>query len=98
MNTWRRSGMLAWPSGFLEAVPSGGSVCPELTRAATLGLLGGWPREVPMGALVFWLGVGLLLALVLLAARTVDRRDRHRGHDLRSSGEMSRPPDERREA
>jgi hypothetical protein len=43
-----------------------------------------------MGALVFWLGVGLLVALVLLAARAVDRRDRRRGHDLRSGGEMSR--------
>jgi hypothetical protein len=43
-----------------------------------------------MGTLVFWLGVGLLLALVLLAARVIDRRDRRRGHYLRSSGEMSR--------
>ena len=43
-----------------------------------------------MGALIFWLGVGLLVALVLLAARAVDRRDRRRGHHLRSSGEMSR--------
>ena len=43
-----------------------------------------------MGALVFWLGVGLLLALVLLAARVIDRRDRRRGHSLRSSGEMAR--------
>ena len=43
-----------------------------------------------MGALVFWLGVGLLVALVLLAARVVDRRDRRRGHSLRSSGEMAR--------
>jgi hypothetical protein len=43
-----------------------------------------------MGALVFWRGVGLLVALVLLAARVVDRRDRRRGHDLRSSGEMAR--------
>jgi hypothetical protein len=43
-----------------------------------------------MGALVLWLGVGLLLALVLLAARATDRRDRRRGHYLRSSGEMSR--------
>jgi hypothetical protein len=42
-----------------------------------------------MGALVFWLGVGLLVALVLVAARAIDRRDRRRGH-LRSSGEMSR--------
>ena len=43
-----------------------------------------------MGALIFWLSVGLLLALVLLAARTIDRRDRRRGHYLRSSGEMAR--------
>jgi hypothetical protein len=43
-----------------------------------------------MGALVFWLAVGLLVALVLLAARAVDRRDRRRGHYLRSSGEMAR--------
>jgi hypothetical protein len=43
-----------------------------------------------MGALVFWLGVGLLVALVLLAARAIDRRDRRRGHYLRSSGEMAR--------
>jgi hypothetical protein len=43
-----------------------------------------------MGALIFWLGVGLLVVLVLLVARAVDRRDRRRGHDLRSSGEMSR--------
>jgi hypothetical protein len=43
-----------------------------------------------MGALVFWLGVGLLLALALVVARAVDRRDRRRGHYLRSSGEMSR--------
>jgi hypothetical protein len=43
-----------------------------------------------MGAMVFWLGVGLLVALVLVVARAVDRRDRRRGHYLRSSGEMSR--------
>ena len=43
-----------------------------------------------MGALAFWLGIGLLLALVLLAARAIDRRDRRRGHYLRSSGEMAR--------
>jgi hypothetical protein len=43
-----------------------------------------------MGALVFWLGVGLLLALVLLAARAIDRRDRRWGHSLRSSGAMFR--------
>jgi hypothetical protein len=39
---------------------------------------------------VFWLGVGLLLALVLLAARAMDRRDRRRGRYLRSGGEMAR--------
>ena len=43
-----------------------------------------------MGTLIFWLSVALLLALVLLAARAIDRRDRRRGHSLRSSGEMSR--------
>jgi hypothetical protein len=43
-----------------------------------------------MGTLIFWLSVGLLLALVLLAARAIDRRDRRRGHFLRSSGEMAR--------
>jgi hypothetical protein len=43
-----------------------------------------------MAVLVFWLGVGLLVALVLLAARAVDRRDRRRGHSLRSGGEMFR--------
>jgi hypothetical protein len=43
-----------------------------------------------MGTLGFWLGVGLLVALVLLAARAIDRRDRRRGHYLRSSREMAR--------
>jgi hypothetical protein len=43
-----------------------------------------------MGALIFWLGVGLLLVLVLLVARVVDRRDRRRGHSLRSGGAMAR--------
>jgi hypothetical protein len=43
-----------------------------------------------MGALVFWLSVGLLMALVLLTARAVDRRDRRRGHYLRSGGAMYR--------
>jgi hypothetical protein len=41
-----------------------------------------------MGALVFWLGVGLLLALVLLAARAIDRRDRRRG---RPAGQGAEP-------
>src|SRR4029453_6240817 len=70
-----------------DTASSGRSVCPELTRAATLRLLEGWPWEAPMGALVFWLGVGILLGL--LAARPADRRDRRRGHSLRHSGEMS---------
>jgi hypothetical protein len=43
-----------------------------------------------MGVVVFWVSIGLVLALVLVAARAVDRRDRRRGHSLRSSGEMSR--------
>jgi hypothetical protein len=43
-----------------------------------------------MGTLMFWLSVGLLVALVLVAARAIDRRDRGRGHSLRSSGEMAR--------
>jgi hypothetical protein len=47
-----------------------------------------------MGTLVFWLGVGPLLALVLLAARVVDRRDRRRGHYLhRSSWTACSRPD-----
>jgi hypothetical protein len=42
-----------------------------------------------MGAVLFWLGVGLVVTLVLLAARATDRRARHRGHHLRSGGDMS---------
>jgi hypothetical protein len=42
-----------------------------------------------MGAVLFWLGIGLVIALVLLAARATDRRARHRGHLLRSGGDMS---------
>ena len=42
-----------------------------------------------MGAGLFWLGIGLVIALVLLAARATDRRARQRGHHLRSSGDMS---------
>jgi hypothetical protein len=38
-----------------------------------------------MGAVLFWLGIGL----VLLAARATDRRARRRGHHLRSGGDMS---------
>ena len=42
-----------------------------------------------MGAVLFWLGIGLIIALVLLAARATDHRARQRGHHLRSSGDMS---------
>ena len=49
-----------------------------------------------MGALISWLGVGLLAVLVLLVARAVDRRDRRQGHYLRSSGTMSRDAREHR--
>jgi hypothetical protein len=42
-----------------------------------------------MGAVLFWLGIGLVLALVLLAARATDGRARQRGHYLRSGGDMS---------
>ena len=42
-----------------------------------------------MGAVWFWLGIGLVIALVLVAARATDRRARHRGHYLRSGGDMS---------
>jgi membrane protein implicated in regulation of membrane protease activity len=42
-----------------------------------------------MGAVLFWVGVGLVLALVLVAARASDRRARRRGHHLRSGGDMS---------
>jgi hypothetical protein len=59
------------------------------TKARTLRLVAASPREVPMGAVLFWLGIGLVIALVLLAARATDRRARHRGHHLRSSGDMS---------
>jgi membrane protein implicated in regulation of membrane protease activity len=42
-----------------------------------------------MGAVLFWLGIALVIALVLLAARATDRRARQRGHHLRSGGDMS---------
>jgi hypothetical protein len=43
-----------------------------------------------MGAVLFWLGVGLVVALVLVAARaTTDRRARRGGHHIRSGGDMS---------
>ena len=36
-----------------------------------------------MGAMLFWLGVGLVITLVLLAAWAVDRRARRMGHHVR---------------
>ena len=39
---------------------------------------------------LFWLGIGLAIALALVAAWAVDRRDRRRGHQLRSSGDIFR--------
>jgi membrane protein implicated in regulation of membrane protease activity len=42
-----------------------------------------------MGAVLFWLGIGLVIALVLLAARATDRRARRRGHHIRSGGDIS---------
>jgi hypothetical protein len=42
-----------------------------------------------MGAVLFWVGIGLVIALVLPAARATDRRARGRGHHLRSGGDMS---------
>src|SRR4029453_5136900 len=58
-------------------------------KARTLKLVAASPREAQMGAVLFWLGIGLVIALVLLAARTTDRRARQRGHYLRSGGDMS---------
>jgi hypothetical protein len=43
-----------------------------------------------MGALLFWLGIGLVIALVLLFARAADRRARRRGHHVRYGGDISR--------
>ena len=43
-----------------------------------------------MGAVLFWLGVGVALALVLLAARAADRRGRRRGHHLRDGLDIYR--------
>jgi hypothetical protein len=41
-----------------------------------------------MGAVLFWLGVGLVISLVLLAARAVDRRARRRGHHVRHGSDI----------
>jgi hypothetical protein len=43
-----------------------------------------------MGAVLFWLGVGLVIALVLLAAWAVDRRARRRGHHVRHGSDILR--------
>jgi hypothetical protein len=43
-----------------------------------------------MGTLIFWLGIGLVIALVLLAARATDRRARRRGHHVRYGGDILR--------
>jgi hypothetical protein len=39
---------------------------------------------------LFWLGVGLAIALVLLAAWAIDRQSRRRGHQVRSGSDMYR--------
>ena len=41
-----------------------------------------------MGAVLFWLGVGLVITLVLLAAWAVDRRARRRGHHVRHGSDI----------
>jgi hypothetical protein len=43
-----------------------------------------------MGAVLFWLGIGLVIALVLLTARAADRRARRRGHHVRHGGDILR--------
>jgi membrane protein implicated in regulation of membrane protease activity len=39
---------------------------------------------------LFWLGVGLAIVLVLLAAWVFDRQSRRRGHQVRSGGDIYR--------
>jgi hypothetical protein len=41
-----------------------------------------------MGAVLFWLGVGLMITLILLAAWAVDRRGRRRGHHVRHGSDI----------
>jgi hypothetical protein len=41
-----------------------------------------------MGPVLFWLGVGLAITLVLLAARAVDRRARGMGHHVRHGSDI----------
>jgi len=43
-----------------------------------------------MEVVLFWVGIGLLVALALLAAGAADRRARRRGHQLRSGGDIFR--------
>ena len=43
-----------------------------------------------MGAIVFWLGIALGIALLLMAAWILDRRSRRRGHRLRGGADISR--------
>ena len=39
-----------------------------------------------MGAILFWVGVGLVITLVLVVAWAVDRRARRTGHQVRDGG------------
>jgi hypothetical protein len=41
-----------------------------------------------MGAVLFWLGVGLVITLALLAAWAVDRRARRMGHHVRHGSDI----------
>ena len=41
-----------------------------------------------MGAMLFWVGVGLVVTLVLLVAWAVDRRARRIGHQVREGGDI----------
>jgi hypothetical protein len=41
-----------------------------------------------MGAILFWLGVGLVITLALLAAWAIDRRARRTGHHVRHGGDI----------
>ena len=41
-----------------------------------------------MGAILFWVGVGLVITLILLAAWAVDRRARRTGHQVRDGGDI----------
>ena len=41
-----------------------------------------------MGAVLLWLGVGLVMTLALLAAWAVDRRARRTGHHVRHGSDI----------